>query len=449
MSGKYLTVTALTRYIKQKLETDIHLKDVWLKGEISNFNHHSRGHMYFTIKDERSSIRAVMFASANRHLKFTPENGMKVFLRGEIGVFEPYGQYQLYVQQMEPDGIGALHLAYEQLKEKLAQQGLFDEQHKKELPRVPKHIGIITSPTGAAVRDMITTIRRRYPLTKITVIPAIVQGEMGAKSIQDAIEKANELDLFDLLIVGRGGGSIEDLWNFNEEEVARSIFTSKTPIISAVGHETDHTIADYVADVRAPTPTAAAEIAVPDRKELQKEILRKQQLLHHLFQTKLNNFNKHLQHLKQSYAFRYPEQLVKQKEQELDRLNENLRKGLSKIFQQKGKQYEYIQSRLISLRPKEQVKQIYDDLKLTHQQLNRSMEHYIKEQQQQMTLLLEKLTLLNPLNVIKRGFTITYSEKGEIVSSKKQVKQGDLLNIQVQDGEISCEVLDLKGEGET
>lgn len=444
MVRKYLSVTALTKYIKQKLETDPHLHDVWLKGEISNFNHHSRGHMYLTIKDDQASVRAVMFAGTNRNLKFVPENGMEVLIRGEIGVFEPFGQYQLYIQQMEPDGLGALHLAYEQLKEKLSKKGLFDQQYKQSLPSYPEQIGIITSPTGAAVRDIISTIQRRYPLTQITIIPAIVQGQHGAKSICEAIQIANDQATFDVLIVGRGGGSIEDLWNFNEEKVAEAIFASNIPIISAVGHETDQTIADYVADFRAPTPTAAAEIAVPDKQDLLSEISQKRQFLHHLFHTDLKNLRKHLQHLQQSYAFRYPDQLVKQKEQELDRHHERLVQTMSQNIQAKKEKLANINTRLLTQSPIKAIDQSFKQLEDKNKQLCRSMDHYIKERGNHLALFLEKLTLLNPLEIMKRGFAVPYTEKGTIISSRKQVAKDDLLEIQVKDGRIDCQVLDVK-----
>lgn len=254
MIDKYLTVTAVTKYIKRKMDTDPHLKQILIKGEISNFKQHSRGHMYMTIKDSQTKIQAVMFAGNNRFLKFKPENGMNVLIKGEISVYEAYGQYQLYINQMEPDGIGSLYLAFEQLKEKLQKKGYFDPSIKKNIPLYPEHIGVITSPTGAAIRDIITTLRRRYPIVKITVIPVLVQGPNSPYSIKLAIEKANEIGGFDTLIVGRGGGSIEELWSFNEEIVAEAIYRSKIPIISAVGHETDVTISDFVADLRAPTP---------------------------------------------------------------------------------------------------------------------------------------------------------------------------------------------------
>ncbi|TXK90204.1 exodeoxyribonuclease VII large subunit, partial [Parageobacillus sp. SY1] len=256
---KYVTVGALTKYIKRKFEVDPHLRDLWIKGEISNFKYHSRGHMYFTLKDEQARIQAVMFAGYNQYLSFRPEDGMKVLVRGEISVYEPSGNYQIYVKEMQPEGIGNLYLAYEQLKKRLEAEGLFSPEHKKPIPAFPRYIGVVTSPTGAAIRDIMTTIRRRYPIATVILFPTLVQGEQAAESIVRSIEKANELGYIDVLIVGRGGGSIEELWAFNEEIVARAIFASEVPIISAVGHETDFTIADFVADLRAPTPTGAAE----------------------------------------------------------------------------------------------------------------------------------------------------------------------------------------------
>lgn len=257
-SLKYLSVSVWTKYIKRKFDADPHLQQAYIKGEISNFKQHSSGHMYFTLKDEKARLLAVMFSAHNGSLKFMPENGMKVLVRGDISVYEQSGQYQLYVKAMTPDGVGDLYTAYEQLKKKLEKAGLFAPLHKKTLPSYPKSVGVITSPTGAALRDILTTIKRRYPIAKVIIYPALVQGANAAPTIAKAISTANERNEVDVLIIGRGGGSIEELWAFNEEIVANSIYDSDIPIISAVGHETDFTIADFVADLRAPTPTAAA-----------------------------------------------------------------------------------------------------------------------------------------------------------------------------------------------
>lgn len=264
----YLTVTALTRYIKKKFDADPYLRKVYVKGELSNVKYHSNGHIYFTLKDAGARISCAMFAGQARTLSFRAEEGMNVFVTGDISLFESAGNYQFYVKSMEPDGIGALFVAFEQLKRKLEQEGLFSASLKKPLPKIPLHIGVITSPTGAAIRDILTTLERRFPLARVTVFSTLVQGSGAGASIVESIQKANRVQDLDVLIVGRGGGSIEDLWAFNEEPVARAIANSQVPIISAVGHETDTTIADFVSDLRAPTPTAAAELAVPDRVQL-------------------------------------------------------------------------------------------------------------------------------------------------------------------------------------
>ena len=355
MRDKYLTVHALTKYIKRKIDTDKHLQIVYVKGEISNFNHHSRGHMYLTIKDDFSRIQAVMFASNNRTLKFVPEDGMHVLIKGKISVFERYGQYQLYIDHMEPDGLGSLYLAFEQLKDKLFNEGYFDQAKKKPLPLYPKHIAVVTSPTGAAIRDIITTLHRRYPLVNITVIPVHVQGPYAANSIVQAIHKANTSNMFDLIIVGRGGGSIEDLWSFNEEAVAKAIYHSKIPIISAVGHETDVTICDYVADVRASTPTSAAELAVPSQTELIEKIKQFKRSLNQLLLTKINNEKKHVHRLFQSYAFRYPLQLILQKEQELDHLTDRTKKNVLNQTKEKRSSLKNLKARRLLQQPQKRV----------------------------------------------------------------------------------------------
>ena len=257
MNNNYITVGALTRYIKYKIDNDVNLQTVYIKGEISNFKHHSRGHFYFTIKDEESRINAIMFASSTKNINFEPVDGMKVLVKGRISVFEQTGNYQIYVTNMTEDGVGNLYALYEKLKKQLASEGLFDQKYKKEIPKIPKRIGVVTAPTGAAIKDIISTINRRYPLCEVILFPSLVQGKEAKDDIVKNIKIADTYNL-DTLIVGRGGGSLEDLWAFNEEIVARAIFECKTPVISAVGHEIDFTIADFVADYRAATPTGAA-----------------------------------------------------------------------------------------------------------------------------------------------------------------------------------------------
>ena len=268
---KYLTVSAVTKYLKFKFDTDEHLRTVFLKGEISNFKAHTTGHFYFSLKDEGSKINAIMFSTNAKKINFSPSEGMKVLVVGRISVYEATGGYQIYVEKMEQDGLGNLYIAFEKLKQDLAKEGLFDAAHKKTIPKIPMRIGIVTAPTGAAIKDILSTIKRRFPICETILFPALVQGENAASDIANKIDMAANYEI-DTLIVGRGGGSIEDLWPFNEEIVARAIYHSKVPVISAVGHEIDYTISDFVSDLRAPTPTGAAEIAVPNMIDLVKHI---------------------------------------------------------------------------------------------------------------------------------------------------------------------------------
>lgn len=448
MKDKYLTVTALTRYIKRKIDIDPHLREVFLRGEISNFKHHSRGHMYMTIKDDRSRIQAVMFAGYNRYLKFRPENGMIVQIKGEISVYEVHGQYQLYIHQMEPGGIGALYLAYEQLKEKLQKQGLFDPVHKQEIPSFPNHIGVITSPTGAAVRDIITTIKRRYPTVEVTVFPVLVQGERAEKSIINAIKYANELENVDTLIVGRGGGSIEELWAFNEEEVARAIFDSKIPVISAIGHETDHTISDYVADLRAPTPTGAAEMAVPHQEELKNRIASYKRTLIKEMSQQLNQENDRLNRFLNSYAFRYPEQLLKQKEQELDDRTDRLYKNMDQRLKEKQSLLSNYYKRMLTLHPQAQIKSAQEALQQLMKRNTSGMKNLYDKQAVELSNRIDKLSLLNPVDIIKRGFALPYGPNGQIIKSTEQVAEHDRITVNIQDGSLHCEVLTVEGGNE-
>jgi len=446
VQDRYLTVSALTKYIKRKFESDPHLKEVFLRGEISNFKHHSRGHMYLTIKDDKSRVNAVMFAGYNRYMKFTPENGMNVLIRGEIGVYEPHGQYQLYIHQMEPDGLGALYLAYEELKKKLTTEGLFDDSLKKPLPSYPRSIAVLTSPTGAAVRDILTTIDRRYPNVRVTVFPVLVQGQNAKTSIVQAIEKVNELNDYDVMIVGRGGGSIEELWAFNEEIVARAIAASDIPIISAVGHETDFTISDFVADYRAPTPTGAAEIAVPSQAEVAERIQNLRRRVQNAMDVQMNQAKEKLAQKQKSYAFRYPEQLMRQKEQELDRMYDQLQKASVQFMNQKQNDLTNIQKRLQQQHPEKSLRLAKQELVQTTKRMNRAMQQEKKSKVQTYHELISKLTLLNPLETIKRGYAIPYSEQGTVVKSIRDVQPGDPMQVKVQDGVLDCQVWGMEEE---
>lgn len=440
---QYLTVTALTKYIKRKFDYDPHLQDVYVKGEISNFKKHTSGHMYFTVKDDHARIAAVMFHHQAWTLKFIPENGMHVLIRGTVTVYEPGGQYQIYVNEMHPDGIGSLYLAFEQLKEKLAKEGLFAKEHKRPLPNYPKTIGVVTSPTGAAIRDIITTIQRRYPIARIIIYPALVQGEQAAASIVRAIEVANERKEADVLIVGRGGGSIEDLWPFNEEIVARAIFASKIPIISAVGHETDITIADFVADLRAPTPTGAAELAVPDIDEIMERILNYKIRLTRSIREQVTRERKNLERITNSYAFRYPWRLYEQKLEQLDRLSERQQRALKYVLDRKKQLYSLAMDRLIRNHPDRMYQQAKKEFVGQLQKLQYHFQAILTSKQKEFTGILATLEALSPLKVMNRGYSIAYSGD-RIVKSIHDVAIDDSLIIQVQDGTIYSRVTERK-----
>lgn len=444
LEQKYLTVTALTKYIKRKFDADPHLHDMYVKGEISNFKQHSSGHMYFTLKDEKARILAVMFSSHSRSLKFSPENGMKVIVKGEISVYEPSGQYQIYVKELRPDGIGDLFLAYEQLKQKLEAEGLFAAATKKLLPLFPKTIGVITSPTGAAVRDIITTIKRRFPIADILVFPALVQGENGAPSVVSAIEKANEMAEIDVLIVGRGGGSIEELWVFNEEIVARAIYSSGIPIISAVGHETDFTIADFVADLRAPTPTGAAELAVPHIDELMDRILQRQTRLIQAIKEKQRFETGRLTRLQKSYAFRYPERLYEQKLEQLDKLTERLVKGTSRLSTIKASEQVNLAKRLLANHPRQQLLHATEQFERSQKEIQRAMKVIVAKKQNEYERLIGTLQALSPLRIMSRGYSLVYDADQKLVKSVNQIRKNDTIHINLADGSMVTKVEEIK-----
>ena len=390
---KYLTVSALTKYLKFKFDNDENLRLVFLKGEISNLKFHSTGHIYFSLKDETSKINAIMFNNSALKLKFTPQDGNKVLVVGRISIYEATGNYQIYVDEMLEDGIGDLYKKFEELKEKLSKEGLFDEEHKKPIPKIPEKIGIITAPTGAAIKDIISTIERRFPLVETYLFPSLVQGENAALDIASKIEQANTFDL-DVLIVGRGGGSIEDLWPFNEEIVARAIYNSKIPIISAVGHEIDFTIADFVSDFRAPTPTGAAEIAVPNIIDVKNNINQLKIRITESINKKININKLYLDSIKNSYVLQSPIYLLETKKQALDILVDKI---------------------------------------------NNILTNTIDKTNTKLDTIIDKLNLLNPLNVLRRGYTLTYLDNN-IIKSIKKVKINDEIKVKFQDGYVITNV---------
>ena len=410
MNKEYLTVSQLTKYIKYKLDNDVNLREVYLKGEISNFKAHTRGHFYFTIKDEGSRINAVMFASSASKVKFTPEDGMKILVTGRISVYEATGGYQIYVNEMMEDGVGNLYVAFEQLKKKLASEGLFDDRYKKPIPKIPERVGVITASTGAAIRDIISTINRRFPLTEVILLPSLVQGEGAKEDIVRQIKRAEDYNL-DVLIVGRGGGSIEDLWAFNEEIVARAIFECPIPVISAVGHEIDFTIADFVADLRAPTPTGAAEIAVPNKTDVINYInqlnLRSRKAVGTILELK----KKRLDNIKGHYILNNPLDLYSAKIQKLDYLTDSLVKNYKVIIDKEKIKLNNIKTRPLFSNPLV----ILDKTK------------------QRYALLLSKLDALSPLKTLERGYGIV-KIGDKAVTSIKDLKKDDLINIELKDG---------------
>ena len=438
---KYYTITALNRAIKNMFDEKEQLHHIYLKGEISNFKHHTRGHLYFTLKDENSRISAVMFSTAAKNLKFEPEDGMKVLVCGRVTVYEANGGYQIYVEEMSLDGIGNLYLEFERLKAQLEKEGLFKQEFKKTIPKFPKKIGIITAPTGAAIRDILSTIKRRYPICETILFPALVQGVGAKESIVAQLNRAQDFDL-DVIICGRGGGSIEDLWAFNEEIVARAIFASNIPIISAVGHEIDFTIADFVADLRAPTPTGAAEMAVPNLVDLNNLIDQYRIRLDEAINNILIINNRKLNELKNSFILRNPMSLYEIKEQKLDVLFDSLNKIINTKLTEYKVRLNNIKSSYILKNPlgiydvkKETIAKYSDSLKKTIISVINTNSYNYK-------LLINKLELLNPLNILSKGYSLTTVDN-EVVNDSKQVKIGDSINVRLSKGNIKAEVKEI------
>lgn len=389
------SVNEINNYVKQILDNDENLKYIFVTGEISNFKAHYSGHLYLTLKDEKAAVKAVMFAGNASKLRFMPENGMKILAFGTVSLFPRDGSYQFYISDMQPDGVGALSIAFEQLKKKLESEGLFSPIHKKPIPRFPERVGVITSETGAAVQDIFNVLSRRYPSAQVVLRPTKVQGEGAARDIAEAIKDFNKLNAADVLIVGRGGGSIEDLWAFNEEIVARAVFESKIPVISAVGHETDYTICDFVSDLRAPTPSAAAELAVPDKMELKGELLARKQQLFGVIKNLISNERSKLSAIEQKDVLRNP----------VTRIYEN-RKDLL-----------YLSERLESL-----------TINAVHNNKNK------------LGALAGKLDALSPLGVVSRGYALA-ENNGKIIKSTSDVSVGDEISLKVSDGTVTAEVL--------
>ena len=394
-----LSVSQLNRYIKMNFDADENLANIFISGEISNFtNHYRTGHLYFTLKDDSAAVRAVMFNSSAKRLKFMPEDGMKVIARGRVSVYEASGQYQLYVDDMQPDGVGALNLAYEQLKEKLQKEGLFSEHHKKPLPPYPEKVGVITSPTGAAVRDIINVLGRRFPYAEIVFCPVLVQGEGAHLQLTDAVNLFNSERAADVIIIGRGGGSIEDLWEFNDEGLARAVYNSEIPVISAVGHETDFTICDFVADMRAPTPSAAAELAVPDANELQYALSTLKNRMFLNVSSGIADRRSRLENPSSKGALKSPDEMLSNRSQRLDT-------AFSKMLS--------------------------------------SYENRIGGKKVEFISAATALSKLDPMSVLMRGFAFVSDKNGKNVYSSQALAKGDKINVRFHDGSAVCEVKEI------
>lgn len=442
-TDKYLTVTALTRYLHKKFTVDPYLQRVFLTGEISNFRLRPR-HQYFSIKDDNAKISAVMFQSNFKRVKFIPEEGMKVLLVGRIDLYEPNGTYQINIESMQPDGVGALYEAYEQLKKKLAAEGLFSVE-KKRIPRFPQKIAVITSPSGAVIRDIMTTVKRRYPIAQLVLFPAVVQGEQAADSLVGRLKEVTQHEDFDTVIIGRGGGSIEDLWPFNEEKVARAIAAVKIPVISSVGHETDTTIADLVADLRAPTPTAAAELATP---LLSDEILKlKQQRLRlvQAMKTVLDRNERQAAREIDSYIFKTPARLYEGYLQKLDFLNSKLEAAFGQELSRVQREQLELNSRLKMVDPKPRLKRSESILATNKQQLQRNMQLYLVAKKNELAQQVSNLDALSPLSVMGRGYSYV-SHAGKITKSVKNLDVDDKVVLHMADGIADARIIDTKEE---
>lgn len=447
MDNQYLSVTQMTRYIRQKFDRDPYLERVYLTGEISNFNRNRRNsHQYFSLKDDGAKISAVMFQSAFRKVRFTPEEGMKVLVIGRISVYEKTGAYQIYIEHMEPDGIGQLYQAFEESKKKLQAEGVFSRP-KKDLPRFPKRIAVVTSPSGAVIRDIITTVKRRYPIVQLVLFPTFVQGDRAADSIVKNIRLAEEKEDFDVLIVARGGGSFEDLWPFNEERVARAIADTSVPIISSIGHETDTTLSDLAADMRAATPTAAGELAVP---VLQEEVLKVEQMhvrMLRAYKKQVDYLNQRLERTTSSYIFRQPQRLYEGYAQSVDQLRERLERGLKEHVNQRNQKLSVIELQLKAHHPGRLIDERKKETEEQAQQLLIQMNRYMDTQRKQTEYLIQSLDFLSPLKILGRGYSYATKEE-QVIKQAAQLKIGDTLHIHFQEGTVDAEVKNVNKEAE-
>ena len=431
-----LSVSQLNRKAKQLLET--HLPLLWVEGELSNVSQPSSGHWYFTLKDEQAQVRCAMFRNRNMLVRFAPRQGQQVLIRARVSLYEGRGDYQLIVEHMEEAGFGALQRAFEALKLKLANEGLFDDAYKQPLPSLPKHIAVITSPTGAAIRDVLSVLNRRFPAIPVTVIPVAVQGKEAAPQIVRAIDLANRAGLFDVVILARGGGSLEDLWPFNEESVARAIHASELPIVSAVGHEVDFTIADFVADLRAPTPSAAAELLVPDAEDWLETFAGYEILLQEAIERKLQSFKQRLEWLRT--RLRHPGERLQQQAQRLDGLELRLVRAVDHQLLRCHTRLNTLVFRQKPLQPRLRINQLNQQVSQHHATLVKNMQRHLRAQQQRLTEAARLLQTVSPLNTLQRGYAIATDSHHKVITNSSQVAPGDSINARLAEGELQCRV---------
>lgn len=445
--NKYLTVTDLNYYITQKFKNDPYLHKVFLEGELSNFRYRRNSHQYFSLKDEKSKINVVMFRSYFDKVKFKPEEGMKVYVVGYVSVYGPQGSYQFYAEKMEPAGLGALYEQLKQLQAKLAKEGLFDPEHKRSLPRFPDRIAVVTSASGAVIHDIMVTANRRFPHAEIDLYPAQVQGDTAAESLVHAMHQiAAQGDKYDVMIIGRGGGSLEDLWPFNEEEVVRQVYSMPMPVISSVGHETDTTLCDLVADARAATPTAAAEYATPNLTDKLAGIHQLQSRLLASMQAIIRVRRDQLKRIENSVIMREPTRLYDQQIQQVDLLNQRLQNGMQNKLDRYQQNYRLLQQRLISASPVQSVKQMKQQRLFLSKRLTANMQHYLKNQRNRFTQIVQQLDDYSPLKTLERGFVYTTNDQGKTISSTRQIKPKDQLNLHFKDGQVTATVIKVEGK---
>lgn len=434
-SEQYLTVTALSQYLKRKFDVDPYLGHVYLMGEISNFRMRPHAHQYFSLKDDKAKISAIMFRSSFEKIKFQPEEGMKVLVQGRISLYEPSGSYQIYIDSMEPAGLGALYAAYEQLKKKLSEQGIFDLP-KKEIPKFPKRIAVVTSQSGAVIHDIMTTVARRYPIVQLVLYPAQVQGQEAAKTIVEQLKRINEAGNFDTIIIGRGGGSIEDLWPFNEEIVAEAIVNSKIPVISSVGHETDTTIADLVADLRAATPTAAAELATPVLSEVLLQLQGDEKRLYNAQNNIIGNYRDRVNSLAQNVFLQHPERIYEVYLQKVDYLQDKLKQSINNNLNRSKTNLIQYANRLVRVSPRDQIYSYGNQVNRNYQILINNVNKIINRNRNIFNSRVASLDSLSPLKTLSRGYAIPTTKTGKVLRDVSDYKVDTEVDLHVKNGNI-------------